>query len=116
MGKKIGKILFFGALLGLVFYATVYLLASRGDAFKFVEQRIKNSHAIESEVGKIESIRLSPFGAYEDKSAGMDEWATMTVKVSSVTKTVFLEVRAKKTNSAWEIDWVTRDGKPIALN
>ena len=116
MGKKIGKILFFGALLGLVFYATVYLLASRGDAFKFVEQRIKSSHLIESEVGKIESVRLSPFGAYEDKSAGMDEWATMTVEISGAIKTVVLEVKTKKTNGAWAIDEATKDGIPIALN
>lgn len=116
MVKKIGKILFFGALFGVILYTTVYLLASRGEAFKFVEQKIQSSNEIESDIGKIESVRLSPFGTYEDKSAGADEWATMTVDVSGVKKTIVLDVKVKKKNGVWSIEEATNNGNPVVLN
>ena len=113
MISKNRKILLFAALFGAALYTTVYVMASRGDAFKFVEQKIKSSSVIESEIGAVEGVHL---GSYEDINAGSDVWATMSVEVSGANKPIVLDIKAKKTNGTWVIEQATNNGIPIELN
>ncbi len=107
-----GMAVLFGVLAILI---GVYILASRGDAFKLVEQTLMNSQALQSQVGHVERVRLVPFGSYDEKTAGDHGWATMTVEVTGTTKTVILDVRAKKASGAWEVEQASIDGKPLVL-
>ena len=116
MPKKVAKIVFFAVLFGVLLYAVVYFMASQGNAFEFVEQTIRHSHAIESQIGKIERVRLDPLGSYVEKSVGSDEWATMTVEVTGATKTIVLAIKAKKTNGAWTIEQAKNGEMPLALD
>jgi hypothetical protein len=113
---KIVKIVLIGLLAGLALYAFVYFLASHGDAFEFAKQEIRNSHMIESEIGRVERIRLDPFGFYDEKSVGSEEWATMTVEVTGTRKTIALSVKVKKTNGNWAIEQAATQGVPLVLN
>jgi hypothetical protein len=104
--QKAIKFTLIGLLLGLVLYVVVYLMASHGDAFKYVDQRIRTSAMIESKFGYIKNVRLDPLGSYEKKSIGSDEWVTMKVEVAGAKTTVILDVRVRKTNGNWTIEQV----------
>lgn len=116
MTKKIGIGIFLAAVFGALLYATVYFLASQGEAFESVEQTLKRSSALQSHVGRVERVRLVPFGAYDEKTAGDNGSATMTVEVMGATRTVTLEVKAKKTRGTWAIEQTSLDGKPLVLH
>ena len=114
--KRIGIWLLVAVLFGGLLYATVYLLASHGEAFKLVEQTIMGSQVLQAKVGRIERLQLAPFGAYDERTAGDSGSATMTVEVMGTTRTIALDVKVKKTNGEWEIEQVSLDGKPLVLN
>ena len=114
--RKAIKLILLGLLFGLLLYATVYFMASRGDAFKYVDQRIRSSAVIESKIGQIKRIRLDLFGSYEEKSVGSDEWATMSVEVTGTKTSMVLDVRVKKMNGNWAIEQVTSQGATLALD
>jgi hypothetical protein len=116
MANKVRAGLFLAALFGVVLFAFVYFLGSHGEAFEFVEQKIKNSHMIESQIGKIKRIRLDPFGRYEEKSTDSDERVRMTVEVIGAAKTIVLEIKAKKTNGTWEIEQALDGGIRLPLD
>jgi hypothetical protein len=114
--KKTGIGILIAAIFGALLYVTAYFLASHGDAFKLVEQTLKNSQVLQSQVGHVERVRLVPFGSYDEKTAGDNGWATMTVDVTGTTKTLTLDVKAKKTSGIWAIEQASTDGKPMVLN
>lgn len=117
MVKKIGKWILLAALFGALLYAVVYFMGSRGDAFKFAEQAIRNSQSLQAQIGKIERVRLAPSGPYKERlSVSGDGWATMMIEVTGATKTVALDVKMKKTNGVWAIEQASLDGKPVTLN
>ena len=116
MAKKIGIGILIAAVFGALLHVAVYLLASHSDAFKLVEQTLRNSQALQSQVGHVERVRLAPFGDNGWATAGDNGWATMTVEVTGATKTVTLDVKTKKTNSVWAIEQASLDGKPVVLN
>jgi hypothetical protein len=116
VAKKIGIGILIAVVFGALLYVAVYLMASHSDAFKLVEQTLRNSQALQSQVGHVERVRLVPFGSYDEKTAGDNGWATMTVEVTGTTKTATLDVKAKKTSGTWAIEQASLDGKPLALN
>ena len=115
MQKTIKSILL-GLLFGVLLYSAIYFKASRGDAFMYVDQKIRSSVAIESKVGRIERVRLDFFGFYEEKNVGSDEWVTMSIKVIGTRTTMVLDVKLKKTNEIWSIDQVSSQGSLLALD
>lgn len=114
--RKAVKFILLGLLLGALLYAAIYFMASRGDAFMYVDQKIRISTVIESNVGQIKRIRLNPFGSYEEKSVGPDEWVTMSVEVTGTKTTMALDVKVKKVNGNWAIEQVINQGSPLALD
>lgn len=116
MVKKIGVGILIAAVFGALLHVAVYLLASHSDAFKLVEQTLKNSQALQSQVGHVERVRLAPFGDNGWATAGDNGWATMTVEVTGTTKTIALDVKAKKTRGTWAIEQASLDGKPLVLH
>lgn len=114
--RKVVKFILRGLLFGLVLYGSVYFMVSRGDAFKYVDQRIRSSAMIESKIGQIKDVRLDPLGGYEGKSVGSDEWVTMKVKVFGANTEMVLDIRVKKTNGAWAIEQVSSQGAPLVLS
>lgn len=115
MAKKIGIGILIAVVFGALLYVAIYFLASRGDAFKFVEQMLMNSQALQLQAGHIERVRFMPFGSYHEKTAGDNGWATMMVEVTGTTKTMILDVKAKKASGTWEVEQVSIDGKPLVL-
>ena len=115
MVKRIGLGILIVGVFGALLCVTVYFLASHGDAFKLVEQTLKNSQALQSQVGHIERVRLVPFGSYEENTAGDNGWATMTVEVTGSAKTVTLDIRARKASGAWGVEQASIDGKHLVL-
>ena len=116
MAKKIGKIILLAAFFGALLYAIVYFMASHGEAFGFAEKMIRNSRAIKLQVGEIKHIRLNPFGSYDEKTVGSEEWVTMTIEVAGTAKTAELDIKAKNTNGTWGIEQAKIEGKPVALD
>lgn len=114
--KKVSKWIVLAALFGAMLYVTVYFMASHGDAFIFAEQAIKNSQILQSQIGRIERVRLSPFGSYKEKYVDADKWVTMTVEVTGTVKTIILNMKMKKTSSGWMIEQALIDGNPLVLN
>ncbi len=102
--KKIGQTIAIATLFGVALYAAVYFMASHSEAFEFIEQKIRNSQAIKTQVGDIKEIRPSLFGSYDQKTVGSDEWVSMTVHVTGVVRTIELDVKAKKTNGTWVLE------------
>ncbi len=114
--RKAFKFVLTGLLFGLVLYAAVYFMASRGDAFKYVDKKIRTSAVIESKLGHIKGVRLDPLGGYEEKSVGSDEWVTMRVEVTGAKAMMALDVKAKKTNGDWAIEQMISQGTPVVLD
>jgi hypothetical protein len=83
--KKISQIIALAAFFGVALYAVVYLMASHSAAFEFIEQKIKNSQAIKTQVGDIKEIRPSLLGSYDQKTVGSDEWVSMTINAAQET-------------------------------
>ena len=115
MAKKIGIGILIAVVSGTLLYLSVYFLASRSDAFKLAEQTLMNSQALQSQAGHIERVRLMPFGFYDEKTTGDNGWATMTVEAVGTTKTVILDVRAKKASGTWAVEQASIDGNPLGL-
>jgi hypothetical protein len=69
--RQLGKVLSLAAFFGVALYAVVYFMASHSEAFEFVEQRIKSSWEIKTQLGEIKEVRLSLFGSYDQKSRAL---------------------------------------------
>lgn len=115
MARKIVKVLLLALSFGVFLYVTVYLLAARGEAFKFVEPIIRNSPTIALQVGEVKRIELDPWGPYTSKTAGADEWVTMALQVTGSNGSVVLHVSVRKANETWKIEHASIDGQPYQL-
>lgn len=113
---KHSKLIILAAFLGALLYFAVHFMASHGDAFEFAEHAIRNSQSLQTQIGKIERVRIPLFGSYKEKSFNDDTSVAMTVEVTSTAKTVELQMKMKKTNGAWVIERASIDGNPVALN
>jgi len=102
--KKIGRTIAIATLFGVALYSAIYFIASHSEAFEFIEQKIKNSQAIKTQVGDIKEIRPSLFGFYDQKTVGSDEWVSMSVHVTGVVRAIELDVKAKKINGTWVLE------------
>ena len=114
--KRVAKFLGLSLVLGTILYASVYFIAWHSDGFKFIEQRIKNSQEIKSQVGNIKQIRPSLLGPYHSKSIDSDEWVSITISVVGVERSIELEVKAMKVNDLWTLESVKHGEKIISLN
>jgi hypothetical protein len=99
--------LVFGALL----YGVVYFQASTGEAFQFIEKLALNSPELDSVVGKVKAVELSPFGSYYEKDVDSDKIVSMAVKVIGELRTGAMQVKMIKTHQQWYIKDVELDGK-----
>lgn len=113
--KMLRNIIIFVSL-GVLLYIGVYLWGSHSESFKFVEQSVKNSQTLQSQIGKIQDVRLTLFGSYSEKFVDSDETVRMTVKVTGAIKTVNLNVKVTKIRNVWRIEQVLIDEKPILLD
>ena len=104
--KKIGMLIVMLVLFGVALYSIVYFMASHSDAFKFVEQKVKNSEVIKAQVGLVKNVRPSLLGSFDQKTVGSDEWASMKVNVAGELRTMEIEVKAKKANNNWTLESV----------
>jgi hypothetical protein len=111
--RKLGKMVSLAAFFGLALYASVYFMAGHSDAFKFIEQRIRNSEAVKAQVGDIKSIRPSLFGTFDHKTVDSDEWVSMTLDVTGTERSIEVVVQAKKAYGSWTLDKVESSGQKI---
>ena len=114
--RKVVQWVVLAAVFGVALYAIVYFMASRSEAFRFIEQQISNSQAIKTQVGEIKEIRPSLLGSYDHKTVGSDEWVSMTLDVAGATRTIELGVKAKKVNGTWTLENVSQGGRPVEVN
>lgn len=113
---QIGKSVAIAVVCGVLLYVAVYFMASHGDAFEFAEQAIKNSRSLQTQIGKVERVRLAPSGGYHEKFVNSDAWVMMKVEVTGTAQSVALDMKVKKTDGNWSIEQVLLDGKPVTLN
>lgn len=114
--KKIARGIALAAFFGAALYAIVYFMASHSDAFEFAEQKIRNSQAVKAQVGDIKKIRPALLGPYDQKTVNSDEWVSMTIDVSGVTKSIELDVKMKKTNGVWVVEDAQNKGSRFNLD
>lgn len=114
--KNIGKTIALAVVFGVALYAVVYFMASHSEAFEFVEQKIKSSRAITAQIGEIKKIKPSLLGAYDQKTVNSDEWTSMTLDVTGTTRTMQLDVKAKKTNGTWALESARSGEEKFDLN
>ena len=112
---KVVKFIALAALLGLLLYISVYLIAGRSDAFVFAENAIKHSKSLQTKIGNVERVRLPLFGSYDENFVNGDTWVTMEVEVTGAVKTVALQIKMKKINATWAIEQSLIDGNPVVL-
>jgi hypothetical protein len=115
MRRKIAVGLLIATAFGILLYVAVYFIASGGEAFKFAEQEILSSEALKSRIGIVNSVRLAPFGPYDEQTAGEEGSANMDVKAVGSMQTVTLNLDMKKVSGAWSIVKVQIDGEPFLL-
>jgi hypothetical protein len=114
--KKVGRAAALAALFGAVLYSAVYFMASHSDAFEFAEQKIRNSNAVKALVGDIKKIRPALLGPFDQRSVNSDEWISMAIKVSGVTKSIEIGLKMKKTNGVWVIEDAINNGSSFNLD
>ncbi len=114
--KKISRTIATAALFGAALYVIVYLLAINSDGFKFIEQKIMNSQLVKEQVGIIKKIRPSLLGPYDQKSVGEDEWVSMKITITGISKAIELDVKAKKTAGVWVLETATQGSQSLNLN
>ena len=114
--KRIGRTIAFAALFGAALYAIVYFMASHSEGFEFVEQKIRNSPAVKTQVGEIRKVRPALLGSYDQKTVNSEEWVSMTLDVSGSLKSIELDVKMKKKNGVWAIESAKSNGQNVSLN
>ncbi len=116
MIRKVSKLIAIALFLGMLLYFGIFFWGSHSESFKFVEQTVMNSRNLQSQIGAIEHVRLTPFGSFREKFVDSDKWATMTIEVIGANKTITLDVRTKKLNDVWTIEQALLNGKTVVLN
>jgi hypothetical protein len=102
--KKFAQAIALAALFGTALYVVVYFMAGHGEAFEFIEQQIRSSRAIRSQVGEIKEIRPSVLGSYDHKTVGSDERVSMTIHVTGAVRAIELDVKASRTDGTWVLE------------
>lgn len=111
--KRIGRAVGLAAVFGAALYCVVYVMASRGEAFEFVELKIMNSEAVKMQAGEIKGVSLNLFGPYHQRTVGSDEWVSMAVDVTGSTKNLTLDVKVVKANGVWTFESATSGEKQV---
>lgn len=106
---QIGLLVF----LGLALFSGSYVWEINSDGFRFVEQQLRKSSALQSQIGPVEKVELPIYYNYHQKDSGADSWLKMSLRVRGVTRTAKVDVKAKRINGAWEIEEIMVDGRPI---
>lgn len=99
-----------------VIYGVAYLWGASGEAFQYVERKIKASSAIELKVGQVKQISLDPVGGYREKFVNANKTAYMAVNVIGDKGKVTIKIVAKKADGAWEVREASTDGQSIDLD
>lgn len=102
--KKFAQVFALAALFGTALYVVVYFMAGHSDAFEFIEQEIRSSRAIKSQVGEIIEVRPSVLGSYDQKTVGSDERVSMTIHVTGSVRAIELGVKASRTDGTWVLE------------
>ena len=99
-----------------IFYVGIYWLGAQSDGFKFLAQTIRSAPSIHERIGDVQTVRLSFFSGYRDKTIGSNEWLTMTLRVRGQKGAGTVVADAKKVNGVWSVTKAAIDGDPVSLN
>ena len=93
-----------------------YLRETHSGGYRFIENRIEHSRTLQSQIGPVLRVHLSPFASYHYRTAGSDEWLTISLEVTGALERVTLDIKAKKISGVWQIEQASIEGRPIALD
>ena len=113
--QKITRYAVLSIIFGVCLYAGIYLWASHSESFEFVDQTLRHSETLQSQLGNIQDVHLSPFGSFSEKFIGSDKNARMKVKVIGTKKSITLQIKASKNSNIWKIDEALIDGKRVSV-
>lgn len=96
---------------GLVFFVVmfisicifVYVSSYRSEAYKFTKNYLLTNESIAEEYGKIQSVKLIPFGI-SIKERGLFVAASFKIEIHTVNGQKMLNVKVKKIDGRWSLD------------
>lgn len=99
-----------------MFLGLLYVWGAHSEGYEFLEQAVRKSPSIQQRVGNVQTVRLSIFGGYHDKTVGSKEWMTMTLHVTGSRGAATVTAAAKKVDDVWSVTDASIDGERFRLN
>lgn len=99
-----------------IFYLGLYFWGAHSEGYRFLEDAIRSSPAIQQRVGDVQSVRLSFFGGYRERFVDSNIRTTMVLNVTGSRAAVAVQASATKTDGKWAVSNASIGGETVKLD
>jgi hypothetical protein len=99
-----------------VLWGLVYWQGSHSDAMKFVQNKVRNSPAIQSRIGVVSDVHMPLFGSYHASYSTLENHVRMDVDATGNKGSAVINVEVDGDDGVWKIKRALIEGESITLD